>query len=363
MVMFKFLKKLLFFCIICLINYKCLLNNGKKISYESIDYKYDESPQGISYNENTNISKEKMIITFLGVNGHESCFEAIHEELEKNGINYLAGSPNMHSEFNVLNNCCAKVDGFYMEKYKTHLGLGALVNQACAAEQRLRSAIIGKEIILCGHSQGGLVAIEFWKKFNHVYDIKGIITISSPLQGASIIKSLSSSSLYSIIEDNERTCCNTCLSCMMPSCVAPIFKCCSCCCKGILDLAPDSELINSHRNAYRQMADLNLPFLNIISDCPGIPDDFNYSPFGKKSTKNIVGGGKNKKSDNLLSVLDQQLLQSWINLKEIVVHADHGMFDVRREEGNIIHYNNRLYPRVFSSDDVIRSVVEFCNNN
>ncbi len=72
-------------------------------------------------------------------------------------------------------------------------GFEGVQERAGAVEQTLRCQLQGKKIILLGFSQGGLTALKFWELFRHRYNIRGIITIAAPLQGASFIRHIQSS--------------------------------------------------------------------------------------------------------------------------------------------------------------------------
>jgi pimeloyl-ACP methyl ester carboxylesterase len=303
----------------------------------------------------TSNAKRKVVVTFLGMHGETSCFSRVNSALSQEDVTCIDASPQAAREHQGL---CAKLDGYCMQTRNVHLGLGATRKQAEAAEERLRT-VLGKddEVVLCAHSQGGLVAVSFWELFHERYNIKGIVTMAAPLQGAAMMEPLSSYSTMKAMA-YEQPCCTPkgiaarLLACCVPGCVWPSFKLCGCCCcAGVADMEPGSSLLRSQEDVYEQMAAQKLPFLNLTASSPA-PDCFASFPFGKQGTKDIIGGGRGKESDNLLGTEKECLpIPLWHQAEEREIAADHGVANVPG------------HPRIFSHRQAVNHVVAFCKKN
>ena len=116
-------------------------------------------------------------------------------------------------------------------------------------------------------------------------------------------------------------------------------------------MEPKSKFIGDLEAAVLQkMKNKKIPWLNIIASCP-TPDCFAGFPFGKEGTKHLMGGGKDKASDNLIGMEEQSSPVKYLQLQEEHVGADHGLFDVPE------------YPRVFSHPEAVKKIVDFCTNH
>ena len=116
-------------------------------------------------------------------------------------------------------------------------------------------------------------------------------------------------------------------------------------------MEPGSSLLRNQKHVYAQMAAKELPFLNLTASSPA-PAYFASSPFGMQGTKDIIGGGKGKASDNLLGTEKEFLpITPWRQVMEIEIAADHGMASIPG------------YPRIFSHHYAVREIVAFCKQN
>lgn len=292
------------------------------------------------------------IVTFLGFSGHKNCMSSIANSVRSNGFQHIEASPKHPQDYNFFRNFFAKIDAYNMKDSSMHIGLGSVRSQAIAAEKRLSKKISSQiPIVLCGHSQGGLIAIEFWRKFGKNYNIKGIVTITSPLQGASIFKSLAS---YKILkhasdqsEKNKKT--SKIVALTIPFFLFPIFKFLSYVfCPSIHDLLLSKKLKERRERIYRALKGARMPFLNIVATCPA-PPSFRNLTFGSIGTKEIIGGGIGSKSDNVLGLTDQLMPIKWDEMEEIQVEADHGLYHIAG------------YDKVFLHPRTIDSISKFCN--
>lgn len=349
-------------------------------------------------------SGRKVLLTFLGLHGDQSCFTAIVETLQKQDKEFvhLEASPQSADELNCWGNCCGKVDGSVWEtglsccgseiiSSGTHLGLGDIERQAIAAEKRLREQKLlkeGDEIILLGQSQGGLVLMKFWEKFHKQYNIKGAVTLVSPFGGAELIASLSSREKiqtasrlaeadHKTASTDPSTCCGcyttSWLACCLPYCAAPAFQYCGyCCCKGVTDMTPGSTLTKSMAGIFEAMAKAGFPFLNITASCHA-PEAYAGTAFGKKGMKYLISGKTTEQNnpaedDNLIATHSQKLpIKLWQQAKQIQVAADHGINSVKGIAGNpdCFHASdgNHYYYRSFGHPKVRQAIVAFCEKH
>lgn len=293
------------------------------------------------------------LVTFLGFLGYTSCMSSIAAEAIKSGYRHIEASPKNPEEYNLFRNFFAKIDAYSMKKSAIHIGLGSISKQASAANISLAKQLLPQTpIVLCGHSQGGLIAIEFWRQFAEYYNVKGIITLSCPLQGASILKSLSSHKILKNAANNSirRKFFNTkVLPFIIPYLIFPVAKAASrLVCPSLKDVLPPKSIRNKYLQVYNSLKKANMPFLNILASCPG-PDLFYESSFGYEGLKEIIGGGSGKESDNILALDDQTMPISWSTMKELNIKADHGLY---RIEG---------YHKVFNHPYTLKAVNSFCS--
>ena len=182
----------------------CLMSTNCSPSYLapmgvnfSQEYASEKTPCSIKTGTPKGTSR-KIVLTFLGLYGNKNCFEALHERLQEQGFECIEASPQSPNKYSIRSNPYAKLDGFYRQKYDTYLGLGPITSQVRATPPCILRGKNGEvveesdKIVLLGHSQGGLRAVEFWDKFHDQYNIQGIITLATPLQGVAMMKTLSS---------------------------------------------------------------------------------------------------------------------------------------------------------------------------
>jgi hypothetical protein len=297
--------------------------------------------------------KVPALVTFLGFSGDSSCMSDIAADAINSGYRHIEASPKDPEDYSVFRNFFAKVDAYSMRSKSIHIGLGSIRKQAIAVNVNLSKQLFPETpIVLCGHSQGGLIAMEFWRQFSKNYNIKGIITISCPLQGASVLRSLSS---RKILEDAAKHSIrrkffnSKVLPFLVPYLIFPVTKLVGkLLFPSLIDVLPTSAIKNKYIEACNELGKANIPFLNVIAHCPG-PDFFYESAFGYAGIKEIIGGGGGRKSDNVLAVDDQSMPISWDAMNEITVEADHGLYRING------------YSKVFSHPYTLESITKFYN--
>jgi len=297
----------------------------------------------------------QVVVTFLGFHCHESCFENLHDELRNEGYECIEASPqglNTHG-------CCANVDGCCWYRFRIHLGLGSIERQARTAQRCLNGQLRAvDEIILLGHSQGGLIAMKYWERYHKIYNIIGMITITTPWQGVALIESLGSRQrLQQAAKDNDGQssgcCLSACLACFFPCCLVPTFKCLgSCCCQGLTDLIPGSGLTLSMSDICANMKNQKFPLMNITAICPA-PEEFSRLPYGRQGIKELLGTADDSRSDNVLATKYQLTPLTWPQMRSEEIEADHGVFTVKKPSGG-------YYSFAFCSRATLDKVSDFC---
>jgi len=300
----------------------------------------------------------RILLTFLGFHGHEDCFDNLRNALQDGinqvrpvqGIECIEASPRTFREHGFCN-VCQSLDACYMQSFNVHLGLGAITRQAQAVSSILGShGITDKdEIILLGHSQGGLRGIECWDQLHEEYNIKGIITMSTPLQGVSLISSLGDVEMMHqanlLTESEDCMCCSTYC---FPYCIVPCFKKLGgYCCAGLTDMDPDSPLLRRHREeVYQRMNTEGVPFLAIRAQ----QFSANSSPSYRRRIDFLLSGSDTMYNDSLIATRCQiPPGDGWPQLQVLNLWANHGLRVMRG------------YPKVFNHSSAQEAINQFCH--
>ena len=274
--------------------------------------------------------KKPVVITFLGFMGKKSCFSDIHN-LFQNHKNWriLEASPQDPNLYKWWKSPFAKIDAYSMKKKSLHLGLGTSKNQAASCFEELKDKINSETpIILCGHSQGGLIALEFFKKYHSKLNIKGIVSITTPFYGVTIFGNLRKKKILkkilqksdSFFERNFMPLIISKVYMNLISIFGKIFR------LTTIDFFPSGSLKKKREKDFFYFEKIKLPFLNIVASCEDVISLKNH--ISKEDFSSLVNG-EIKKNDNILSVEDQCIKKVWEEAKQIEIYADHGMFNIK----------------------------------
>ena len=338
--------------LLCCISTACLTH--------TTDLEVEADEQGILVVDDPTSERppRRVLLTFLGFHGHENCFDnirnALHDGINREGpiqgIECIEASPQTFKGHGCCN-VCQSLDACYMQSFNVHLGLGAITGQARAVASMLDNHGITDrdEIILLGHSQGGLIGIECWDQLREKYNIKGMVTMSTPLQGVSLISSLEDVDLIHqanlLTESEDCMCCSTYC---FPYCIVPCFKKLGgCCCAGLTDMAPDSPLLRKHREeVYPKMNTQGVPFLAIQAQ------QFSAisAPSFRRRRDLLLSGSHTMYNDGLIATECQiPPGDHWPQLQVVTLWANHGVETIRG------------YPRVFSHPSAQEAINRFCH--
>jgi len=318
----------------------------------------EEQQEDRRYGATAERPPRKIVLAFLGFVGHKNCLRDIQAAFERIDIEFISASPEdprLHSRWE----CCAQLDACTMQCCERHLGLGSIQSQVRAAQAILQHERITDkdQVTLLGHSQGGLSAVEFYRQLGERYSIKGIVTMTAPLQGVELIASLRSCETMCAaisMASSEDSCQRTiayCCACCLPGCIAPLFNygCGPCCCAGITDMAPNSRQLRLLRGAYAQMSAKGVPLLAITAQCPAA-EDMEGLPHGAQGTMLLLSGTQGEPNDGLVATRHQvppTTVQPELYARS-QYDANHGVADVAN------------HPRIFSHPEAINRVVTFC---
>ena len=61
--------------------------------------------------EDSKKNSKKVVITFLGFHGHESCFAGVYKALQEKGFICIEASPQSPGDLSGCSHCCGKCDG------------------------------------------------------------------------------------------------------------------------------------------------------------------------------------------------------------------------------------------------------------
>lgn len=305
----------------------------------------------INFSESLRREDEDLIVvTFLGFMGHICCMNSIRDILSKNKIKTIEASVDNPDNFNFFFEFYSKIDGYSMYKNSVHLGLGKVKNQVSSIFKIIKDKIDKKiPIILCGHSQGGLLAFEFYKKYHDFFNIKGIICMSAPINGVTFLENLQNAKLLKNIFSKEKSFFKRNI---LPYTISKFYFPIT---KFFLKLfnTTINDFLKSKKNIKRNFEYFslfkrnNLPVLNISAYCD-IPDFYksDHNIFGEKGILSLLNS-HSKKNDNILAIEDQKILSNWKNLEQIEVFADHGVFKLPNAE------------KIFDNKKVLEAIVNF----
>ena len=281
--------------------------------------------------------RKKVVITFLGYTGEEEIFSEARKALEKIGATCIEASPQdpelfpgfMGYSFLSFNHTPTEAEKF--SKEKEHGGKDSINTQARAAKKQVNALLrqegidsANAELILVGHSQGGLVAAKFWdlfgKKDNQPqgYNIKGIVTIAAPLQGVALLQAYSS--LWHQYKTSKSFPPSSAIknSCLYKTIRLMGLR------RGLTDMAADSTFIKKDLPAvWNKMKEAKLPFLAITAQ---YPEDFKiplfampFEKYGYEVVRKLLGGvegeGEVELSDGMIAIRHQQPSIHWNELK------------------------------------------------
>lgn len=295
-----------------------------------------------------------ILVTFLGFMGHKNCMSDIAKVARFNNFRTLEASPFDTKRHSFYKDLFALIDAYAMKNYNYHIGLGSVESQTKAAYKNFFKILKqGNPLVLCGHSQGGMIAINFYNRYKNVFNIKGIITLSTPLNGVTLYSAIGSRKIIKkSIEQNgseqnsfyKKTIFPSLMAYLLVPALKFILKIFV---PAINDFAKSKKLNNKNKIKYRILKEDNIPFLNIMATCIA-PVEFSDNDYLRKyNLKLLLSGGENLKNDNLLSECDQKMELQWDNLSEIEVKGDHGLFNING------------YPKVFSHPKTLMKISSF----
>ena len=276
--------------------------------------------------------KKPKLVTFLGFAGATNCMLEIGRVAGLLNIETIEASAKHPKKFSWWSTPLIKVDAILRKKFKIHLGLSRVQNQAKAAYKTLEADICRiTPIILCGHSQGGLVALHFWKQYKNVLNIKGIVVLSSPLKGVTFFQSIASaeklrkaakmSNYVSFFKAKVEPCLISWIYFPIFKVFARVFF------PSLADFLGRKKFRNTMGKIYDDLKKDQLKVLNITC-AASLPINALKLPYSVQAMKMLVAGDLELESDNVLALSDQKFPIKWSNLNEIFIKADHGAFNV-----------------------------------
>ena len=316
--------------------------------------------------------RKQVVITFLGLTSYTDSLDRIRKKLRRQGYICLEASPRDTSLYSFSSSeASGFVESNLHKSLGMHIGITSIKEQAKAAEKQVKELIKQEnidpqkdEIILLGHSQGGVIATMFWSLFREAYNLKGLVTVASPLQGVELIPALRSLGRQQEVAKEANFVPH--LGAFLGECLWQLWIKTGLC-QGITDLAPDSQLIKQELpQVWGEMSDQQFPALFIRS---GRLENSTYfglllKAYGHDGLKRLLGGKRvdhilrslrrdanqteEHQSDGLIAIRDQVPFFTWNEAKIRECVGDHGMSP------------DEAHPRVCDIDYVLDDVAEFC---
>lgn len=280
----------------------------------------------------------QVVVTFLGFASNNRHFKGINDTLAKAGYTCLEASPQLFSVHK--SSFSAHIDITFWKLLGSHIGLSSVKRQAQEARKQVDYALKQQginpenaEIILLGHSQGGVIVSMFWELFREQYNFRGLITMASPLQGVELLDALCS-------YEKQWQVAQICGTKQAKFCAATyplFFKSIKhmlqtiCLGRGLIDLAPDSRLVKKDLpRIWSKMAEEKLPVLVItcgsLKSFKSTPLFKVLAPYGDKR-RNLISGSSAAEPlliDGLIATKDQTPSILWNRLRVKEYMAVHG---------------------------------------
>lgn len=286
-------------------------------------------------------SGRKVVLIFAGLFGHKNSCRILGEHLTQKGYHciFLSHQPLCNwSYYGILDDISLAISG-------KRLGWGSVASQAQQADERLHGTIGRQdEVYLLGHSQGGLVGIDFWDKYHKKYNIKGMAVLSAPLRGALALRNLAR--VPALLVAHRRALAAGWRAPNYISYALPYFIGVSTNALGLIllpgcaDMRPGSSALYRLSKVYPKMKHVQLPVLAVMSHCTKY-SRFPRTLYGKPAVDYLVS--YDAPHDGLIATASQLPPMEWPQLEVMSVAARHS--GVRDSQGPYSVYN---HPKVIA---------------